>query len=257
MAVIHGSKADVFINGFDGGDWFNTITSSASKELNDRTVLNNSGYKMYHARMKEATISCSGFYDAGDAVSFAANTITDPDTGDKALSTMIDGTAVGTANDCLLHFPGGALAVGDNGWGFNGAGTTYEISGGSGELLGASIEITSCVGRERVKLAKLLANASAAAAVTTGTAIDNTVLTSNGGSAYLMVTDWTSGSLPVIVEHSVDNVAWSTLGTFVAVASDHQFERIEFSGTVNRYVRYSTTLGTFNATFTVAINRNA
>ena len=252
MAVIHGSQADIFLNGYNAGDWFNTVTSSASKELNDATVLNNAGYKMYHARMKEATFSMAGFFDATADADLASAATLDPHTGDYALHNMIQGGVVGGADDVLLHFPSGANAVGDICYGAKGSATTYGLEGGSGDLLGASVELTSCVGRERSLLAATLASRTN---TFTGTTIDNTAATANGGSAYLMVTDWVSGSLPVIIEHSTDGVAWSTLASFAAVGADHAFERIAFSGTVNRYVRAAAT-GTYQATFLVAIHRN-
>lgn len=256
MAVIHGSQADVYLNGYNGGDWFNSVTSSAAKELNESTVLNNAGYKMYHARMKEATFSMAGFFDATADADLASAATLDPDTGDYALHTMIQGGIVGGADDILLHFPAGANAVGDIGYGAKGASTSYGLEGGSGDLLGVSVELTSCVGRERSILAHPLASRTTTAAAFTGTTIDNGAATTDGGSAYLMVTDWVSGSLPAIIQHSTDGSVWSTLATFTAVGADHAYERVEFSGTVNRYVRAATASGTFNATFLVAIHRN-
>lgn len=252
MAVIHGSKADVFLNGYNAGDWFNSVTSQATKELNEATTLNNNGYKAHHARMRDATFTMNGFFDASNAVDFATNTALDPDTGDYALNAMIQGGVVGGSDDVVLHAPGGANSVGDIIFGAKGAATTYGLEGSSSELLGASVEFTSCCGRERCVLAKPLATATN---TFTGTQIDNTASTTKGGSAYLMVTDWTSGSLPVLIEHSADGISWSTLGSFAAVGADHAFERITFSGTVNRYVRASAA-GTYVATFLVAIHRN-
>lgn len=256
MAVIHGSMADIFLNGYNAGNWFNTVTSSASKELNDATILNNAGYKMYHARMKEAQFSMSGFFDALADDELVNVATLDAHTGDYALHSMIQGGVVGGADDILLHFPAGATSVGDIGYGAKGAATTYGLEGGSGDLMGASVELTSCVGRERSVLAHPLASRTMAAAAFTGTTIDNGAATTDGGSAYLMVTDWVSGSLPAIIEHSTDGVAWSTLASFAAVGADHAFERIELPGTINRYTRAATATGTFQATFLVAIHRN-
>ena len=252
MAVVHGSKADIFLNGFDAGDWFNSVTSSGTKELNDCTVFNNSGYKAYHARMREATISCSGFFDATADADLGDAATLDPESGDWAFNAMIDGGVVGSADDIILHFPAGALAVGSKGFGAKGASTTYGIEGGSGDLLGVSVELTSCVGREMVQLAAVLSEETDAF---DGTAIDNGAATEFGGSAYLMVPGWVSGDLPVIVEDSDDGLAWNTIGTFTEVDANHAYERITFTGTVERYVRVSAN-GTYVAAFLAAIHRH-
>lgn len=251
MAVIHGSKADIFLNGYNAGDWFNTVTSAASKELNDATVLNNAGYKMYHARMKEATFTMAGFFDAVADADLGDAATLDPDMGDYALNAMIQGGVVGGADDVLLHFPAGADTVGNVCYGAKGAATTYSLEGGSGDLLGASVELTSCVGRERCKQLTLLGTEEDAFE---GDDVDNGAATTDGGSAYLMVTEVISGNLPVVIEHSADGLSWSTLASFTSVAA-RAFERITFAGTVEQHVR-AVADGTYEATFLVAIHRN-
>ena len=74
---------------------------------------------------------------------------------------------------------------------------------------------------------------------TNGTAVDNGALTSNGGVAHLHVTAFSGlTSNSVIVEHSPDNAAWATLGTFT-LATGTTSERLVIAAgtTVNRYLR--------------------
>jgi hypothetical protein len=74
---------------------------------------------------------------------------------------------------------------------------------------------------------------------TNGTALDNGALTSNGGVAHLHLTAYSGlTNTSVVVEHSVDNAAWATLGTFTT-ATGITSERLVIAAgtTVNRYLR--------------------
>jgi hypothetical protein len=99
---------------------------------------------------------------------------------------------------------------------------------------------------------------TAITADTNGTATDNGASTSNGGVAHLHVTafsGFTSNS--VIVEHSSDNVTFTTLGTFT-LATGVTSERLVISAgtTVNRYLRVRDDVtGTGSTTRTVAFAR--
>jgi len=74
---------------------------------------------------------------------------------------------------------------------------------------------------------------------TNGASTDNAALTSNGGVAHLHVTAYSGlTSNAIRIEHSVDNAAWSTLGSFASVTAVGS-ERlvIAVATTVNRYLR--------------------
>ena len=92
---------------------------------------------------------------------------------------------------------------------------------------------------------------------TNGTSVDNGAATSAGGIAHLHVTAFSGlTSNSVIVEHSTDNAAWSTLGTFT-LATGLTSERITVAGTVNRYLRVRDDVtGTGSTTRFVAFARN-
>jgi len=60
----------------------------------------------------------------------------------------------------------------------------------------------------------------------------------------------------VIVEHSTDNSAWGTLGTFT-LTTGTTAERITTTGTVNRYLRIRDDVtGTGSCTRIVSVSRN-
>lgn len=243
MAVQHGMNADAYLNGYDAGDWLNNASFSMPRDMNDRTVFNNAGAKVYlPTPEKESTASFSGFYDQN------GTTITD--TGNKALEDAYD-NAIGAPTSTVMFFPSGAGTVGNLGMAMLGAITSFEIEEPVDGLAGVSFEMQSTVGKENVKL---LAPLAAQEDTFEGTSLDNTDPSSNGGAGYLQVTDCTSGTLPVIIEHSEDDSVWATLITFTNVTADHSHERVAVSGTVNRYVRAAAT-GTYVATFAVAFNR--
>jgi len=83
-----------------------------------------------------------------------------------------------------------------------------------------------------------------------GASVDNGAATTGGYIAFLHIPQTTgaiaSNTWSFIVEHSSNDSSFSTLATFTADGSAITAERLEGSGTVNRYVRfkYTRTAGT-------------
>jgi len=96
-------------------------------------------------------------------------------------------------------------------------------------------------------------------AATNGTAIDTTASASFGGQAYLHVTAFTGTDCTITVEDSADNITFATVDSFTVV-SGVTSERIvlgTITETLDRYVRVSTTAGTFSSvTFAVNLVKN-
>lgn len=90
------------------------------------------------------------------------------------------------------------------------------------------------------------------------TSIDNTAASSNGGVAHLHVTAFSGlTSDAIIVEHSTNNSAWATLGTFTTVTGVTNQRLVIAAGTtVNRYLRVTDDVtGTGTCTRLVAFAR--
>lgn len=249
MAVIHGMNSDAYLNGYDIGDWVNKVKTSHQRAMLDRTVINNSGAKSYAKGLHEGSASISGFFDHDNTANLAAESPArvEADTLEYLLHTSLGAST----EDILTFFPGGATTVGDRGIGVAGYINNYDIDQNNDELTKSDWEMVGCYNREPLKL---LASMASRTNSFTGTSLDNSAGTTNGGVGYLQVDNWTSGSLPVLIEHSTDNSVWSTLVTFTAAGADHVAQRIAVSGTVNRYVRAKAT-GTFVAEFLVAFHR--
>jgi hypothetical protein len=85
--------------------------------------------------------------------------------------------------------------------------------------------------------------------------LDQTAQTTDGAQAYLQVFSFTGTSCTVSIEDSADDNTYAPLIAFTA-ATGVTTERDTVSGTVDRYVRISTT-GTFSeCTFAVMFKRN-
>ncbi|ANS03209.1 hypothetical protein [uncultured Mediterranean phage uvDeep-CGR2-KM18-C74] len=90
-----------------------------------------------------------------------------------------------------------------------------------------------------------------------GTAVDNTASSASGGSGYIQLISLSSGSVTAKIQHSANNSTWTDLVTFTAAGTSDvpTAQRSEVTGTVNRYLRVTTT-GTFsNAKLVAAFAR--
>jgi len=93
-------------------------------------------------------------------------------------------------------------------------------------------------------------------ATTTGDTHDSGASSGNGWHANLHVTAQSSGDYEFKIEHSTNEVDWSTLGTFTIDGSTIGSEHLSGSGTVNQYVRFvaTKTAGTLTPVATFARN---
>jgi hypothetical protein len=94
------------------------------------------------------------------------------------------------------------------------------------------------------------------ASATSSASIDSLASSALGGIGFLQYTSRASGTPTFLIEHSTNNSTWATLLTFVGTGGVTSFgERLTVTGTVNRYLR-ATTTGTFtNAVFWIGFRR--
>ena len=92
-----------------------------------------------------------------------------------------------------------------------------------------------------------------------GTVVDSGAATTNGGTGYLQVFSVASGSVTVNLQEATSSGgSYSNFMTFstVATAGAPTAERLEMEGTVQRYIKVTTT-GTFsNAKIVVGFSRS-
>lgn len=235
MAFGHGKACDVYVNGRDLGPYFKSASPSLAAQAVESTTFGKNS-KTYIAGLKEHKLSLAGFFD-----------------GTTSAVDDILQTALGVNSDQLVVvYPVGDTAIGDIGYAMRAKETGYGVTAPVEGLVDVSAEFVGCDDIDRVISLHVM---GAETTATSGSSVDNSSGTTDGGAAHLHVTAFSGTSITVKVEHSTDNAAWSDLITFTAATAAGTSERGTSSGTVNRYVR-ATWTGTFSsATFHLAFSR--
>ena len=241
MAFIHGKSAGVLYGAYDLSAFFNEASMSQSVETAETTTFG-SGAKSYITGLKDGTFSLSGMFDG---VAAGIDEVISASVGDSAnvpITIIPQQAATMVVSD--VSFSGETLE------------TSYEVSSPVGDVVSANMEGQITGGMDR---GIILAPKTVVSATATGTSVDQTASTTNGGVGYLHVTANTrNGAITVKVQHSSDNSTFADLITFTSVSSTTIVsERIAVIGTVNRYVRASYTVAgsSGSATTTVAFSR--
>ena len=241
MAFIHGKSAGVLYGAYDLSAFFNEASMSQSVETAETTTFG-SGAKSYITGLKDGTFSLSGMFDG---VAAGIDEVISASVGDSVnvpITIIPQQDATMVLSD--VSFSGETLE------------TSYEVSSPVGDVVSANMEGQITGGMDR---GIILAPKTVVSATATGTSVDQTASTTNGGVGYLHVTANTrNGAITVKVQHSSDNSTFADLITFTSVTSSTIVsERIAVTGTVNRYVRASYTVAgsSGSATTTVAFSR--
>lgn len=237
MTFRHGKNTKVLVGNYDLSSYLNEASISQSVETGDVTVFTSTA-KSYIVGLADGTISMSGMFDG------AANAV------DEVLSAYLgdaNGDVITVAPEGLAHSRRVKSALTLS--------TSYEISSPVADVVSVSAEaqVTGGVGQ-----AISLRDLTSATTTGTGTALDNTASTANGGAGVLHVTaNAHNAGATFKVQHSADNSTWADLVTFTVVSTTALAnERIAVTGTVNRYLRASHTLaGTGGITYHINFSR--
>lgn len=219
----HGKATVVLMNGTNMSPFLNEATETTEIETAETTAFGDTD-KTYIMGLADGTISTSGMFDSSAGAS------------DAVLSGMI-----GQDDNTFTVLPEGATA-GNRSVIANGQLTSYEVSSPVGDVVAISAEIQADGGLLHGVALNGLTTTSASAATTT--AVDNGTGTSNGALFNLHVTSNDRDGIATIkVQHSTDNNTYTDLVTFTNLsASATDGESITSTGTVNRYLRTSSTL---------------
>lgn len=128
--------------------------------------------------------------------------------------------------------------------------TAYSVNGEAVPMVQATLGGSATLASSLSVWGHALAIGAALSATGTGDSVDNGASSSGGYIAFLHVTQ-TAGAMgsntwAFEIEHSTNDSSFSTLASFTLTGDTLTAERIEGSGTVNRYVRfkYTRTAGT-------------
>lgn len=157
----------------------------------------------------------------------------------------------------ILGNGGGAIAVGDPCANIVATQVDYQVDRPADGSLAVSVDLVSS-GGGGIEWGKTLSVGGTAthASATSGTSLDNGAATTAGGCGFLQHLGRDSGTATYLVEHSVNNSVWATLLTFATVGgASRAAERKTVTGTVNRYLRATTTGSFVNASFAMGFRR--
>lgn len=240
MAFIHGKNASVLHGSNDLSAYLNSAQAQTSISTAETTAFGNSA-KTYIVGLEDATLSASGMFDG------AANAV------DQILAASLGSDTLAP----VLLAPSG-IALGSRVILGQSKTTSYQVSSPVGDVVSVSYDAQLDGGSDYGVALTALA---AVTATTTGTAVDNSASTANGGIAQLHVTANTwSANATIKVQHSSDNSTWADLASFTVVATTVKTsERVAVAAgtTVNRYLRALNTLtaGTGSITYQVSFAR--
>lgn len=235
MAAVHGKGTKVLVDEYDLSSSLNSCDWSRSCETAETTTFGNDS-KTYIPGLKDGTISPSGLFESTAGKS------------DPVLATAL-GAAAGQLVAILLQ--GGAAANERVKFGKSFE-TDYSISSPVGDVVSCSAEFQGSGG---IWGGVLLEPLTAKTATGNGTANDNAASSTGGWVAQLHCTaaSGTDETLDVAIEHSADNNTYVELDAFAQLTAVGK-EQLSGTGTVNRYVRATRTIGgTDTPTFTYIV----
>ena len=241
MGYNFGQRARILLHATDHSTFLKTYDLDAVAAELDTTVFLDTAQKVAGG-LKSGKISLGGLYDAPDNDSqFAAE--------------------LGSATQRPLTIAFDGLVIGKRVRTAKIQGLSHKIGSQLGALTVVTFDITT--GEDGIDVGFSLHDvATAESASTNSSSVDNAAGTTNGGVGVLhVVANTRSTATTIKIQQSSDNGGadpWSDLVTFTDVgAASTTSERIEVTGTVERYLRCISTLtaGTGSITYAVAFAR--
>lgn len=229
MAKVSGLNVRLYVAGNDlSGDANSLGGAGYSQENYDVTTLNSTAVKRIAGR-SDGTLSVNGFFD---------------NASNRIHATFTSNSGKLPITDQVILVPLGA-SVGDNMVAMIAKEGDYTVDRGDGSAIAVSSTFSGN-GTAGQFGEMLTAHDDTHGSATDGTAVDNTASSSAGGAGYVQIMSLGSGTVEVKIEDSSDNATYSDLVTFTSAGTGDvpTAERVEVSGTVERYIRVSTS-GTF------------
>ena len=222
MAITSGLNVRLYVEGNDLSGDANALDGAGyTQETLDTTTLNEAAVSRIYGRT-DGSLSVNGFFD---------------NASNKIHETFTSNSGKLPTADQVVLVPLGA-SVGDEMVGISTKESEYNVSRSQGSAMTVSSTFSgNGMGGEFGEM--LTAHDDTHASATDGTAVDNSASTSSGGSGYLQIMSLGSGTVDIKIEDSSDNATWSDLVTFTSAGTSDvpKAERIEVSGTVDRYIR--------------------
>ena len=232
MAKVNGLNVRLYVEGYDLSGDANALSGLGyTNELLDVTTLDVSAKKRI-VGIVDGEISVDAFFDPASSRQHAVWTSNSgklPTADQEVLVPM--GSAVGDPCVGLVSKQG-----------------TYSTTRSPGSAISASATYTTSDGLGLEFGAMLTAHDDTHSSAGSGTVVDSGASSSNGGAGYLQIFSLASGSVTVNLQESTSSGgSYSNFMTFstVAAAAAPAAERLTMEGTVQRYIKVTTT-GTFS-----------
>jgi hypothetical protein len=236
MTFSHGSKAKVYLNGYNVSIYLRNFQSAYTTDTAETSTFGNL-FKTYTPGLKDGTLTTDGIFDgATDAI-------------DQVFSTAL----AGTTDDIFSFMPQGDT-YGSRGAGFASVVTSYQSTAGIGDVSTVSLQGQNDMGQEIGVVHHILQNEAAPG--NDATSIDNGAASTGGWSAYMQTID-VNASLIVKVQDSADNAVWADVagGTFATVTANTRAAQRLTSATGATLRRYTRSLWTGTGTFSLIVVR--
>jgi hypothetical protein len=232
----HGKNTIVLSDEFNLSQFLNSLSHSNAVETPETTVFGLSD-RTYIVGHTDGSVSFEGLFEgSADAIDELFDAALGSDT-ERVLSVGNEGAALGRR---------AVLAATKQ--------QSYEVSSPLTDVVSISASVIANGGLDYgVWLAS-----QAITTTLTGTAVDNTASSSNGGVGHLHITaNANDGATVAKIQSSADNIAFADLISFASVtASTTASQRVEVTGAVPRYLRALVTpAGSGSLTVSIAFSR--
>lgn len=232
--ALHTANVGLLIDGFNMAPYFNEFNIEASQTLHDATVFGNSS-RVKVPGLKDGKANGTGFLDTTTTVGSY-----------PVLKGKFTGSTPGSASPAAV-----ALGVSGFSLGSRVAMGYFDEAQLEAKLILDGLEMLTFTGeadQDGVDYGVSLHALSAETSLpVTGTAVDNTAATANGGVGTVQVTAIAGASPNVVyvIQHSTDNSSWVDLRTFSAIITANTVLRSEVAAgtTIRRYLRVTITEG--------------
>lgn len=234
MAFAHSKDSRLLLDDVHFSVYLRNWEHSTERETADTTVHTDDGHR-FILGLDNGSLSLGGLVD------------NNADSGGQ--DEILDSALGASAGSLVTAAPAG-LAVGNRIISIEARESAYSISAPVAEAVGFTASWRS---EGQIDVGVSLHGLSAETLNGNGAGVDNESSTSNGGVGALHVTSasGTSPTLDVVIQHSADAMTWVDLVTFPQVTAAAA-ERIAVTGTVNRHLRATWTVGGTSPSLTFA-----
>lgn len=240
MPALHGSKARMYIGGFDMTGFMRGASAPSTADVADSSVWGMTSKRYTPSDRQDMQINGDGVWEQL-AVGLG---------GPDELLTA----ALGQANGAVVTWLPQGEGLGNRGRALGGIETSWEIDSPMDDITGFTFEaMASSGGVARGRSLQPFTGTLPITVTGNGTGVDDlgaagTSTKGIGAALHVINKGGGAGTLTVVVQHSPDGSAWTDIITFAGVTVKNVAQYLEATGTVQRHLRarWTVTGGTWD-----------